>query len=55
MMMRPVGTSTYEMAQDPAKYDLEKIYTAAEMVGLQNRKKLHPTLPIQTAPSVFGP
>lgn len=33
MMMRSVGTSTYEMAQDASKYDLEKIYTAAEMVG----------------------
>jgi arylsulfatase A-like enzyme len=34
MMMRSVGTSTYEMAQDSAKYDLERIYSAAEMVGV---------------------
>lgn len=34
MMMRSAETTTYEMAHDPAKYDLEKIYTAAEMVGV---------------------
>jgi N-sulfoglucosamine sulfohydrolase len=40
MMMRPVGTSTYEMAKDPAKYDLEKIYTAAEMVGVAQPEEI---------------
>ena len=33
MMMRAEGTTTYEMAQDPAKYNLEKILETAEMVG----------------------
>ena len=40
MMMRSVGTSTYEMAQDPAKYDLERIYTAAEMVGVAQPEEI---------------
>ena len=34
MMMRSVGTTTYEMAQDPATYDLERVYAAADMVGV---------------------
>jgi arylsulfatase A-like enzyme len=34
MMMRSQGPTTYEMAHDPAKYDLERIYAAAEMVGV---------------------
>lgn len=33
MMMRSEGTTTYEMAQDPAKYDLGRILETAEMVG----------------------
>jgi len=33
MMMRSEGTTTYEMAQDPTTYDLEKILETAEMVG----------------------
>lgn len=33
MMMRSRGTTTYEMAQDPAKYDIERIFETAEMVG----------------------
>lgn len=33
MMMRSQGTTTYEMAQDRSKYDLEKILETAEMVG----------------------
>jgi N-sulfoglucosamine sulfohydrolase len=33
MMIRSEGTSTYEMAQDPAKYDLGRIWETAEMVG----------------------
>jgi hypothetical protein len=40
MMMRSVGTSTYEMAQNPAKYDLERIYTAAEMVGVAQPEEI---------------
>lgn len=40
MMMRSVGTSTYEMAQDLSKYDLEKIYTAAEMVGVAQPEEI---------------
>lgn len=40
MMMRSVGTTTYEMAQEPAKYDLEKIYTAAEMVGVAQPEEI---------------
>ena len=40
MMIRSIGTSTYEMAQDPAKYDLEKIYTAAEMVGIAQPEEI---------------
>ena len=38
--MRSVGTSTYEMAQDLPKYDLEKIYTAAEMVGVAQPEEI---------------
>jgi len=33
MMMRSEGTTTYEMAQNPAKYDLGRIFETAEMVG----------------------
>jgi N-sulfoglucosamine sulfohydrolase len=33
MMMRSVGSTTYEMAQNPAKYDLVRIFETAEMVG----------------------
>lgn len=33
MMMRSEGTTTYEMAQNPASYDLEKIFETADMVG----------------------
>lgn len=33
MMMRSQGTTTYEMAQDRSKYDLEKILETAEMIG----------------------
>lgn len=33
MMMRSEGTTTYDMAQDPAKYNLERILETAEMVG----------------------
>jgi N-sulfoglucosamine sulfohydrolase len=40
MMMRSIGTSTYEMAQDLSKYDLEKIYTAAEMVGVAQSEEI---------------
>ena len=40
MMMRSVGTTTYEMAQDASKYDLEKIYTAAEMVGVAQPEEI---------------
>lgn len=40
MMMRSVGTSTYEMAQNPANYDLEKIYTAAELVGVAQTEEI---------------
>ena len=40
MMMRSAGTSTYEMAHDPAKYDLERIYTAAEMVGVAQPEEI---------------
>jgi N-sulfoglucosamine sulfohydrolase len=40
MMMRSVGTTTYEMAHDTAKYDLEKIYTAAEMVGVAQPEEI---------------
>lgn len=40
MMMRSKGSSTYEMAQDTAKYDLEMIYAAAEMVGKANAAEI---------------
>jgi hypothetical protein len=40
MMMRSVGTSTYEMSHDPAKYDLERIYTAADMVGFAQPEEI---------------
>jgi hypothetical protein len=40
MMMRSEGSSTYEMAQDTAKYDLERIYAAAEMVGKANAAEI---------------
>jgi arylsulfatase A-like enzyme len=33
MMMRSAGTSTFEMAQDPSKYNLGRIFETAEMVG----------------------
>lgn len=33
MMMRSEGTTTYEMAQYPSKYNLERIFETAEMVG----------------------
>jgi arylsulfatase A-like enzyme len=33
MMMRSMGTTTYEMAHDPVKYDLGRILETAEMVG----------------------
>jgi hypothetical protein len=33
MMMRSEGTTSYEMAQNQAKYNLEKIFETAEMVG----------------------
>jgi arylsulfatase A-like enzyme len=33
MMMRSMGNTTYEMAHDPVKYDLGKIFETAEMVG----------------------
>ena len=33
MMMRSAGSTTYEMAQDLSKYDLEKIFETAEMAG----------------------
>jgi hypothetical protein len=39
-MMRSVGTTTYEMAHDTAKYDLERIYTAAEMVGVAQPEEI---------------
>ena len=44
MMMRSAGTTTREMAHDPAKYDLEKIYTAAEMVGVAQPEEIAPNL-----------
>jgi N-sulfoglucosamine sulfohydrolase len=40
MMMRSVGTTTYEMAHDTANYDLERIYTAAEMVGVAQPEEI---------------
>jgi len=40
MMMRSAGTTTYEMANDTAKYDLERIYTVAEMVGVAQPEEI---------------
>lgn len=40
MMMRSVGTSTYEMAQDTSKYNLGKIYAAAEMVEVATPEQI---------------
>lgn len=40
MMMRSAGTTTYEMAHDSAKYDLERIYAAAEMVGVAKAEEI---------------
>ncbi len=40
MMMRSAGTTTYEMVHDSAKYDLERIYAAAEMVGVAKTEQI---------------
>ncbi len=40
MMIRSEGTTTYEMAQNPAKYDFEKIFSAAEMVGVATHEQI---------------
>jgi hypothetical protein len=40
MMMRSVGTSTYEMAQDSLRYNLKEIYAAAQMVGMAKAEEI---------------
>jgi hypothetical protein len=40
MMMRSTGTTTYEMVRDPAKYNLKRIYAAAELVGIAKTKEI---------------
>jgi len=44
MMIRSEGSSPYEMAQDPARYDVEAVVSAAELVGTTGLTAILPKL-----------